>query len=93
MIMNNTALGVQLTGWGLVIFGTVFSIVVAGNAGNQVIGLAGIIVSVALGTLLIGFGEIIYLVNKLVEAKTGPAHSRIASVDSTNESETKEESN
>ncbi len=93
MIMNNTALGVQLAGWGLVIFGTVFSIVVAGNTGNQVIGLVGIIVSVALGTLLIGLGEIIYLVNKLVEAKIAPADSMIAPVDSTDEAEAKEESN
>ncbi|OPX45968.1 hypothetical protein CLHUN_04430 [Ruminiclostridium hungatei] len=91
--MNNTAFGVQLVGWGLVIFGTVFSIAVAVNAGNQVTGLAGIIVSVALGTLLIGFGEIIYLVNKLVENKIAPADSMIAPVNSTDEAEAPEESN
>lgn len=86
MIMNNTALGVQLAGWGLVIFGTVFSIVVAGNAGNQVIGLAGIIVSVALGAMLIGLGEIIYLFSRLVENK-------IAHVDSSGDTEVLDKNN
>ncbi len=64
--MNNTALGCMSVGWLLIILGTIISIFCGANGMSEVFTIIGVIFSIVFGTLLIGIGEIIHLISKMV---------------------------
>ena len=64
--MNNTALGCTSVGWILLILGSIISVYVGINYQNSTIGVIGVITSIVFGILLIGIGEIIHLLSKMV---------------------------
>lgn len=69
--MNHTALGVQSVGWCIAIFGSLISITFGVNNQNGILGVAGVIACIVFGTILIGFGEIINLLSKLINQEDG----------------------
>ncbi len=63
---NNTEVGCMSVGWLLIIFGPIISIVSGVNGLGEAFAIAGTIFSIVFGTLLIGIGEIIRLLSKMV---------------------------
>lgn len=63
---NNTDVGCMSVGWLLIIIGPIISILCGVNGQGDAFTIVGIAFSIVFGTLLIGIGEIIRLLSKMV---------------------------